>query len=138
MSEVPDIEAIVTAYLAADPGVSTITEDILDTTPDSTASPWVRITQLDASPFPGDVADHAIEGYLQFDCYAGSGDEGHAEAAALYRAVRAALRDIHLASHTGAVVNGARIRGAARIPDIDLEPARERFVLTASVYHHAT
>lgn len=131
-----NIEKIVTAYLRDDNAVAALVERrIVAKTPDSLAEPWVRLTLLaDPQDFRSQH-DHLREFYLQLDCYAGA-TGGQPEALSLYEAVRAAILAIHTGDHTGATISAGRINGGARIPDTDLEPARERFVVTATVYAH--
>lgn len=131
---IPDAEAVLTAYLS--PALAGLGVDIVPGTPADTSEPWVRLTLLDA-PSEGSQADHLVAAYVQLDCYAGGGDDGQAEVNLIGRTVREALRTIAAADHDGAVVNGSRIVGYARIPDGAFEPARERVVVTATIWVHA-
>jgi hypothetical protein len=133
----PYIEKVVPDYLRATPEVVEITGRIVTKTPDSTGEPWVRVTKIDGQPTPGDVADHLIAFYLQLDCYA-SATGGLPEASRLARTVRAAIAALNEpgVSVSGAVVTGAKVIGDTRVPDTDLEPARERVILTVVVWAH--
>lgn len=129
-------EKVVSDYLRAHPDVAAITDRVVGKTPSSTVAPWVLVRQLDAPS--GGIPDHLVGFLLQLDCYAARDEEendGQPGAAALYRAVRGALRDI-AGKRSGAVATGAQIVSAPRIPDTDFEPARERFIITARVYLH--
>lgn len=131
----PYFEKIVSDHLRDHADVSALGARVVGKTPKSVTDPWVRVTQLDAGQTANDRADHLVEGYLQLDCYAGA-DGGQPEANLLVRTVRGALQELP-GIYDEAVVSSCRINGAARIPDTDFEPARERFVLTASVHAHA-
>lgn len=129
---IPDAEAVLTAYLK--PIVDDLGATVRGRTPGSTVAPWVRLTLLDAPP-TDPISDHHIAALIQLDCYAGR-DGAQAEAELLARTVRASLRDIAHAEHAGAVVTGSRISGFGRVPDTALEPARERVIVTATVWMH--
>lgn len=134
---IPSAEKVVRAHLAADATVTAIAPAprIGPRTPTSTEEPWVRITLFDDPP-TDDGVDHHIAAYMQIDCFAGTnGDQGDADD--LSRAVRAALATMPSASHDGAVVSGIRRPTRARIPDVDFEPAMERYTVTVTVYLHA-
>jgi hypothetical protein len=132
MTEIPDGEAVVTAYLKQQTD-----QRVVGRTPDNRSAPWVRITLIDAPSAASSHPDHLIAFLFQFDCYAGDREEGgQAEASSLVRSVRAALIDME-GQFGEATVNGARIVSMPRVPDTSIEPARERFVLTARVYMHS-
>jgi hypothetical protein len=130
-----DIEAILTTYLQARTG-----KRIVGTTPSDISTPWVRLTQLDAPPVDPE-AERLIAYMVQLDCFAGEhpvSSAGQAEASEIARAVRAALAAAKGTIQGGAAITDVRfVSGPSRIPDTTLEPARERFALTVSVYAHA-
>lgn len=128
-----DAEAALTAYL--EDAVDALGATVRGRTPDSHEDPWVRLTLLDAPATDGGITDHHIAAYVQFDCYAGR-TGGQAEANLLGRTVRDALRTIATADLDDAVATGARIDGHSRQPDTDFEPARERVIVTATVWLH--
>lgn len=131
---IPDIEKIVAAHLRDAAPITDLDARVVGKTPDTLTRPWVRVTQLDGS---SDAAtDHLVGFLVQFDCYAGA-DGGQPEANLLARTVRLVLRDLR-GPVTDAVVTGVRVTGDARIPDDTFEPARERRVITAEIYAHAT
>lgn len=136
---IPYAEKIVSDYLREHPAIEALQARVVGKTPGTTALPWVRVTQLDAAASGGHRSDHLIEFYFQLDCYAGADKSGNSEgqpgANTLARTVREALIAMPDADHE-AVVNGVDIRSMARIPDTDLEPARERFVLTFLTWIH--
>lgn len=136
---IPDMEQIVSTYLRADAAVAAIVGDRVGAEPPSdTDEPWVRVTQIADPAVDGSVPDHLIAYMVQFDCYAGNRRVGgHKEASQLTRTVRSALVEMNLATHTGAVVSGVAVQGAARVPDTEFEPARQRFPLTVTIYAHA-
>lgn len=128
---IPDGEKVVADYLREHPDLDV---RVVSKTPEDTAQPWIRITQLDG---PSKLhPEHLVPFWLQYDCYAGA-TGGKPEASLIARQARAALAVINKANHAGAVVTGAEITGDARIPDTEFEPARERRVLTATVYAHS-
>lgn len=131
----PDIEQIVADYLREHPDVRAVVQRVVSRTPTSTGTPWVRWVQIDDWG-QGDPADH-LRGYLlQFDCYAGS-DNSREAASLIARTVRAALVAM-VGVHRDAVITGVppRLIGASRIPDDRLDPARERVIVTATVFAH--
>lgn len=131
-----NIEKLVAEYLRDDNAVAALVgRRIVGKTPDSLSEPWVRLTMLDDPQDPDSAHDHLREFYLQLDCYAGA-TGGQPEAYSLKEAVRVAIVAIDQADHEGATVTEGRVRGAARIPDDDIEPARERFIVTATVKAH--
>lgn len=133
----PDIEALVATYLLQHDAVEALVDDRVGARhPESTAAPWVKVTQVGDEVRSDSL--HGLVGFLQFDCYGGDDiDEAQGEASGLVRTVRAALNDMPSFDHVGAVVSVVRFGGSRRIPDTDFSPARERFVLDASVYFHA-
>lgn len=135
---IPDIEKLTTAFLRAQPAVAAaVGRRIVGKSPDDKSTAWVRLTRLDARGEDGSQPEHLIDFMVQLDCYAGA-DNGQPEANLIGRTVRDALVAMPRAAHTGAVVTRVRITGDMRRPDTDLEPARERVVLTATVHAHST
>jgi hypothetical protein len=105
-------------------------------TPPTTATPWVRITQIDDEAIDG-TSGHAYTVHLQIECYAGDVQPAaaHEQASTLVRTVRAVLRGLP-GTHAGGVVTAVRFTSSRRIPDTELSPARERFILGANVTVH--
>lgn len=122
-----EIEKLVAKYLRTR-GV-----DRVATNPGDAESPWVSVTLLDAPQTEGSSADRLVAHLLQLDCYAGSGG-GQPEAVALAGSCREALVEIADHDHDLGTVTAGRINGMARIPDTGFEPARERVILTATVW----
>lgn len=133
---IPDGQKVISKYLREHPAVAALGAKVVSKTPTDQSTEWVRVTELDAPQEPGSRADHLVAHFMQFDCYA-TEKGGLPEAATLARTVRAALVDIGDAQHEGAVITGARISGYGRFPDGELEPARERYIITATVWAHA-
>lgn len=130
---IPDIEKIVGKYLRDQFDLR-----VVGKTPKDTDEQWVKLTQLGGGQTS--EGDHLVPFLVQLDCYAGSergSDGGQPEAILLARTVRAALRDMHLASHADGTVTGSMVVNQARIPDDDFEPSRERVILTANVWAHS-
>lgn len=131
---IPDAEKLISDYLRDQGAVAAIVgRRVLGHSPASKDEPWVLVTQLSAPQDANSSADHLVAFFLQFDCYAGR-DGGQPEANLLGRTVRAALV---VADKSIEEVSAARINGDARILDTELEPARDRRALTATVYAHA-
>jgi len=130
---IPDAEAIVASYLREEIG-----ERVVGKTPSDISTPWVRITQLDAVNESSSRPERLVDFILQLDCFAGNEIEGaQEEASDLARAVRAALAGME-GPQDGGVVTGVRFAGMPRVPDDSIEPARERYALTAHVYMHSS
>lgn len=129
----PDVEAIVGAYLRAQPAITALVgARVGGRTPPSTADGWIRVTQIDDTPEPSVL--HLVTVHLQLDCY-GGGTQPHEQASVLARTARSVLADLP-GQHPTGVVTGVRFTGARRAPDPDLTPARERFILGLSVSVH--
>lgn len=126
-AEIPDLERIASDHLRAR------SVRAVGKTPDVRDAAWVRVTQLDASQ--NGSPDHLVSFLLQFDCYAGE-TGGQPEAVQLGRTVRALLGDLP-GVHGTDVVTGVEITTHARVADTDLEPARERVIVTAEIWAHA-
>lgn len=132
---IADLEKIAADYLRDHPAVHALTTRVVSKTPETTATSWVRTTTLDARDEARSNLDHLITFLLQLDCYAGA-TGGKPEASHLARTVRSALKGMP-GSHDGAVVSRVAFTGHIRIPDTAIEPARERFILTALITAHA-
>lgn len=132
----PDVEVLVVAHLRATQAVIDLTTRIGTRTPSTLAGQFAKVTVLDEEQAPGSPALHLIRALVQIDCYGSSNrDSAHAEASLLARTIREAIHAMPAATHTGAVVTAARAR-SRRLPDTDLEPARERYVLTCEITLH--
>lgn len=134
-----DGEKLVGDYLREEPALSAlIGRRVVGKPPASTDEPWVKQVLLSAPQAPGSQADHLIEHYFQFDCYAGN-DGGQPEALLVGRTLREALQE-GPGAHDLGVWTATRIEGFGRIPDPVLKDrsgdARERVIVTASVWMH--
>lgn len=132
---IPDGLAVVVERLNASSAVLAITERIATSPPRGYDEPWVRVTQIDASNSPQSQFEHLIEFILQIDCYAGK-TGGSVEASLLARTVRAEVIAMPHATYDDVVVSNARVLSMPSIPDRAIEPARERYALTASIHMH--
>jgi hypothetical protein len=94
------------------------------------------VIQLDYGAVEDSRSDHLLSWFGQLSCYAGQAG-GQGEASKLTRTVIAAIVNLADEEVEGAVVTGARIVSAPRIPDTDIEPSRERFPVTVEVWLHA-
>lgn len=127
-----DAERIVADYLRGE-GIRTVA-----VTPPNRDAPWVRLTELEAPQDPTSQVDHLVRHYFQLDCYAGAPTAttgGPREANELAGAVREALARLR-GQHDGATVTATRVGGGPRDQDRDVEPARDRKIVTASVWMH--
>ena len=134
---IPDAEAVITRHLNT--ALTALAVKVRGRTPGNTVDPWVRLTLLDAPATDGSVTDHLVAAYVQLDCFAGKvpdADSPQEDASLIARTARAALATIADSDHEGATVTGCRIDGYTRLPDTEFEPARERYVLTATVWMH--
>lgn len=140
LSLILDAEALVGGWLREHPDLIALDVRVAGRTPSSMLKPWVRVTQLDASPITGTYVEHVMDYMLQLDCYAGKDATdaftGQAEASIVARTVRAVLRGLEGTVSDGATIARVRFSGDVRAPDTALEPARERRVLTAEIMLH--
>jgi hypothetical protein len=127
----PDAEKMVTSYL-----IDAIGARVVGDSPRDKSIPWVRLTQLDAQNEYDSAPEHLIDFMLQLDIYAGE-ENGQGEAHDLAVAVRTALHAMPDSDHEGGVVSCVRFTGMPRLPDTAMEPARQRYILTARVYIHS-
>lgn len=132
-----DAPAIVRSHLVAESAVTDIVGSrVVDQTPASVTDAWVCITLIAAPDDPMVPFDYLVPFTFQIDCYAADG-QTQVEANLLARTVRASLKEMPFATHSGAVVSNVRTVGMAYIPDTDLEPARDRYALTTVVVAHS-
>lgn len=139
---IPDAEKLVGDYLRQHPDVQALDTRILGQTPSDDSTSWVRLTQINAPFADRGVPGRLVEWYGQFDCYAGrAGIDGsqQKEAALLARTIHGALAELQGQNYTtdAGVVSGANPNLGLRHPDPDFEPARERFICTATIWMHA-
>lgn len=132
---IADLEKIAADYIRTNSAVHALTTRVVSKTPDTTTTAWVRTTTLDARDDARSNLDHLITYLVQFDCYSGA-TGGKPEASALARTVRAALKAMP-GKHDGAIITRVAFTGHIRIPDTALEPARERFIVTAEIRAHS-
>lgn len=136
---IPDIEKIVGAYLRDHDDIAALGAQVVGQTPRDTSGSWVRLTLL-AAPDNSSGAEHLIGFLVQLDCYsseAGIDGSQQKEASVLGRTVRAALKAMQGTTRDDAVITGVQFPGMLRLLDQDLESARERIVLTATIWAHA-
>lgn len=139
----PDLEQIVGGYLRGHSAVSALTTRVVARTPSDTGPAWVKYGLLGERPARGSSVLHLVGYVMQFDCYAGRTRNEREAAFRLAATVKAALAD--LVGLYGDVSNGpAVITGvpadrlsSSRIQDDSLDPALERYIVTATVYAHA-
>jgi hypothetical protein len=127
MAEIPNIEKLLSDYLRAED------HRVVAQTPEDTSSPWVRLTLLGAPSLTS--SDWLFRGVVQLDCYAGK-TGGHPEATELAAQVRAMLERLPRESLPEVVVTDSRNVGHLRRPDGDLDPPRQRWILTQQILFH--
>lgn len=126
---VPDGEKLLGRYLRDRlEGVRVVAK----TPEDTEASPWIRLTLIDA---PSELnPDRLAEFYFQLDVYA-TEEGGHPEANRVAYAVRELLGQEQICGvYDGGVIGAARLNGFGRFPDAAFEPARERVTLTTTLW----
>lgn len=132
-----DFEKVVGTYLRDHPEISALDARIASAIPTNFTRPWIKLNQLDASNVTNAQPEHVIEYYLQFDCYAGSGDANAREAAsAIARTVRSVLKQAEGDMIDNVVVTQVTFTSHTRLPDTAFDPARERYVLDALLRCH--
>lgn len=126
-------EKLVTDYLTGELGVR-----VSGSTPKDTGQPWIKVTQLDDRNVAGERTDHFNVSYLQLDCYASvDGPAGQAEASSLYEAARNALLVMPDETFSDAVVTAVTFGTCPRVPDMEFDPPRQRYVLNVNLYGHS-
>ena len=132
----PDPLVVLVSALKADAGVLAVTDRVGTRTPPELSRAFARLTLLDERA--SGPALHNVDALVQIDCYGSSSEtSSQAEASELARAVRAALFDLPSPTPVeGAIVSSVQNVGIARIPDSTIDPPRERYLVTASVYLH--
>lgn len=142
LAVIPDAEALVGAWLRDHDDLTALGARVAGRTPNTTTMPWIRVTQLDATPIARSGLEHVIDYMVQLDCYAGADAmadfAGQAEASIVARTARAVLKDLEGTTADGVVVTRVAFTTHLRAPDADMEPARERVILTCLLMMHPT
>lgn len=125
-----DAEKIVADYLRSDTGARVVASP-----PDDKARAWVQLTEINAPQAANSPVDHLVAHYMQLDCYAGV-EGGVPEANALAGAIRESLVELRNNGDHGVVITGAHIEGSHRDRDLSFKKARDRRVLTVTVWIH--
>lgn len=137
---IPDAEALIGGWLREHDDIIALNARVAGRTPNTTSLPWIRVTQLDAPPITRSRLEHVIDYMVQLDCYAGSeamnDHVGQREASLLARTARAVLKALEGTTADDVVIAGVRFTTHLRAPDTDMEPARERYILTAQILMH--
>ncbi len=140
LATAPDLELLIGKWLREHPDLIALGVRVGPRTPERAAGPWVRVTLLDLRDSRVSEVEYLFDGWVQLDCYAGSSavkaQTQQSEAHGVAAAVRAVLKSTQGTAADGVVVTRVRFNGHARIPDTTLEPARERYILTAEVMVH--
>ena len=138
---IPEADALVAGWLRDHPAIVALDANVAGTLPGTIVKPWIRVTLLDATDDVMSGVEHLIEYFLQLDCYAGKAatdiDEGQGEASTLARTARYVLKATQGTAAGGVVVSRVTFSSMLRLPDVTMEPARERYVLDVTVSMHA-
>ena len=135
---IPDLEALAGNVLRNHDAIIGLDARVAGRIPKSFTKPWIRVTQLDALKEPNSPIDHLISYLVQIDVWAGSEtDHGQAEASLLARTARAVLMGLRGQVIDGVVIARVETRSMARIPDLDFDPPRERYLLSVEIWAHA-
>ncbi|MDP2710790.1 MAG: hypothetical protein Q8O56_06190 [Solirubrobacteraceae bacterium] len=131
-----DIEAVIGDYLRSHPDITAIVGSRVGArTPHDLSEPWIRFALLTESTSSRPL--HRTTATLQLDCYAGSDETiARGQAARLARATRTALEELATAAVASAVISAVSHLALRPLPDDDLKPPRERFILTEEVILH--
>lgn len=134
-------EPVLIAYLNGHADVNALGARAATKTPSTHVNPWIRVTLLDVRALGN--GDFVHDNLVQFDCFAGDNamkaHTGPQEALDLVTAVRGALFEINgqiIGDVDTAIVSGVVFTGQHQLPDTISEPARDRYVLTASIVMH--
>lgn len=136
-----DAEALIGAWLREHDDLIALDARVAGRTPDSLTRPWVRVTQLLATPIPRSGRLYVVDYTLHLDCYAGADAmddfRGQAVSSLLARTVVAVLESV-----AGTVIDDVAVTrvsfggGPGRYPDITMEPAHERFIVPVEILMH--
>lgn len=136
----PNVEAIIGKHLREHPDVAALGVNVAGETPKKTTKPWVRVTLLNAADSPASGIEWLINSWLQLDCYAGKQAtddfDGQAEAHLVKATCRAVLKAMEGRTIDGIVITEVQFVGDRRLPDTEMEPARERYILMVTVRAH--
>lgn len=128
----PNVEALVSAFLRAHPDVAGVVAGRVYTViPNGPTWPLVRVHLYDDRPI-ANVPLHLVRSYLQVDGFGGSKVQAWRAA----ETARAALAADLVGAHDEAVVTAVDVRGLADDPDDSYSPAKPRFRFTAEVVAH--
>jgi hypothetical protein len=138
---IPETDVLVGKWLREHEAIIALDANVAGKLPDAITKPWIRVTLLDNLNAGASRIDHLLDGMLQLDCYAGivstRAGEGQGEASTLARTAWAVLAAMQGTVADGVVVTDVqRVSGPTHDTDTDLEPARERYLLTVSVMVH--
>lgn len=140
LATIPDVEALVGAWLREHEDIAAMNARVAGSTPDSMTFPWIRVTRLNAPRIRGATFDHATRFMVQLDCYAGKDAtaelKGQPQATALGAAARAVLMSLSGTTIDDVAVSSVDITTDMRRPDTTLKPARERVILVAELLMH--
>jgi hypothetical protein len=124
----PDVLAVLRAYLVADPGTAALVGDRVSTElPHDPTWPAIRLVLINLFPSYAVRLDRV---YVQLDCF----DPSEAKAYEVARTARAALFACGGHVAPGAVLTGAQHLSLRPIPDDSFTPPVRRYVVAGYVY----
>jgi uncharacterized protein (DUF2126 family) len=132
---IPNGQLIISNYLREHADVSALVSRVVANPPDENlrGAPWIMFTLLSAPQDEESRHDWLVEFYFQLDIYAGASG-GFPAIWAMARAVRRAIVQMPANGVEDAVCSRAKVNGFNPQKDTDMEPARDRFIMTASVW----
>jgi hypothetical protein len=136
----PDVQAVVTKFINDSGDISALDARAGSKMPDTSTftRPFIRVSQLDLTDDPVTAVEYLVTSFIQFDCYAGGGDNNKSlQASQLSRTLRAVLKSLQGQTVEGVVVTQVVFTSHAHIPDEAFTPWRERYVLDAEISVHA-
>jgi hypothetical protein len=134
---IPNGQRVISDYLRGHADVEAVVSRVVAKPPDEgqRSIAWVMFTLLSAPQVENYPPDWLVEFYFQLDVYAGA-TGGLPEIWSIATAVRRAIVQMPENGVEDAVCTRTKIYGFNPQPDTDMEPARERFVMTASAWLH--
>lgn len=129
-----DGKKVVADYLRTHSSITSLNCRVVGKPPEDRSTPWVEVSQINATNQGATTVEHLMNYTLQFSCYVAPSD-GHPQARSLARTVRGLIAP-GVPVTAGTVTFNAEPFGETELFDPDAEPAREYVVLTANVYMH--
>jgi hypothetical protein len=129
-----DGKKVVADHLRSHSSISSLNCRVVGKPPDDRSTPWIQVTQINATNQGATTVEHLVNYTLQFSCFVGPND-GHPVARSLAHTVRGIIAPGAPVT-AGTVTFTAEPIGETELFDPDSEPAREYVALTANIYMH--